>query len=305
MEVTATKPTARREGLSITVAGTETLVYDPEQFMIHRLGNVTATIWNLADGSRDVATLVSDARSELSRSISTRDVENALLELSNLNLIDGVPSAKRKLSRRLLVGGAFGAAAASTYIPVSAASLQTCIERVGEQTIADITASCAADGGTASWFSFEPCIYACTWPDGDQVIANSPGALHAHIAERHQRLSQPVENAVPDQEPFEVETIDTPFQEVPTEAPTESPVVETTVDTLAEPVPAETLPPAGPAQGETESAPVVDVAVPAPAPTEAPFVETQAAPAPVVVEDPLPVAPNVDTDIEVEVIIDN
>ena len=113
---TSWMPLAQTEGLSITVAGSETLVYDPESFMIHRLGPDVATVWQQADGTRDIATIATE------QGLSVRAVESALTELAAMNLVDGETVDQSKISRRLFVGGAAGVAAASTLIPVSAAS---------------------------------------------------------------------------------------------------------------------------------------------------------------------------------------
>ena len=53
-------PVARRENMSVTISGNETLVYDREKYVIHRLSAVQAGVWNLADGSRTLANLTHD-----------------------------------------------------------------------------------------------------------------------------------------------------------------------------------------------------------------------------------------------------
>lgn len=58
-------PVARHEGMSATVSGNETLVYDREKFVIHRLSAEHAEVWKLADGTRTLDQLAHDASKEL------------------------------------------------------------------------------------------------------------------------------------------------------------------------------------------------------------------------------------------------
>lgn len=343
MEITATKPKARRQRLSVTVAGTETLVYDPDQFLIHRLNAETATIWQLADGTRDVVALANGAAAELGRAIDTGTVKVTLQELANLGLILNAPPEKRKISRRLLVGGALGAAAASSYIPLSAGSAQSCQDQVDPGFLAQYIAICEGVNGVWYWENFDTCLLACQLPDGTNSVGNSTVQLQSFIQSQNPVPAEPEQSTDQVDQPFEVETIDAPFEEEPTpeptEVPTEPPAPENTVETLQESAPVEPVPPAEPdastqivtepvpldpvpptepapvieepavgTQSETQPAPVVEEPVPEapveqpPAPTAVPVVE---APPPVVVQEPVPVAPNVDTSVEVEVVIDN
>lgn len=112
-------PQARTEDLSITVSESETLVYDAARFVIHRLSAEVATIWRLADGSRDVAQLATDASIELGSRVSARSVEPILENLSSMGLLQDTFTAGSRISRRLFAGAA-GVAAASTFIPASA-----------------------------------------------------------------------------------------------------------------------------------------------------------------------------------------
>lgn len=122
MKSHAKLPQARMDGLSITRVGTETLVYDPERYMIHRLGEEATAIWRLMDGSRDVFALAEDASAELERFVSPQSAETALQEVGHLGLLQNESQGKAKLSRRILIGGAVGAATTSSFIPASARS---------------------------------------------------------------------------------------------------------------------------------------------------------------------------------------
>lgn len=116
------RPLARIEGVSVTVSGNETLVYDRERYLIHRLNRDVATVWNLADGTRDITALSADASAAVGTKVSMGDVDAALEVLTSLNLMKGVYKPKTGLSRRLFVGGAAGAAAAATFVPAFAAT---------------------------------------------------------------------------------------------------------------------------------------------------------------------------------------
>lgn len=112
----AIKPLARIEGLSITESGDETLVYDRDQFVIHRLDADIATVWKLADGQKDISSLAAET------GLAMRTVEDAVQSLAAMGLVQGDVVQKSRLSRRLFVGGAAGAAAAGTLIAPVAAS---------------------------------------------------------------------------------------------------------------------------------------------------------------------------------------
>ena len=169
MNRTLWKPHVRTEGMSITVAGSETLVYDPESFMIHRLGPDVATVWHRADGTRDIATIATE------QGLSVRAVESALTELAAMNLVDGETADQSKISRRLFVGGAAGVAAASTLIPVSAASPETC---GGDPMPDDAPQVCGWFGlvpGCRSLFGIE--TWWCVRPGSNVLLATMNSAV--------------------------------------------------------------------------------------------------------------------------------
>lgn len=117
------KPLARTEGLSVTVSGNETLVYDRERYVIHRLGADTARVWRMADGTRDLAALAADA--DLPMSV----VESALAMLAANDLVQTKSLGKSIVTRRRLFGVGTGAIAASAFVPAYATS---CDARVGK-----------------------------------------------------------------------------------------------------------------------------------------------------------------------------
>lgn len=120
----AIKPLARIEGLSITDSGDETLVYDREQFVIHRLNADVATVWKLVDGQKDISLLATES------GIAMRTVEDAVQSLAAMGLVQGDVVRKSRLSRRLFVGGAAGAAAAhSTFVSAKPGESKICYKK--------------------------------------------------------------------------------------------------------------------------------------------------------------------------------
>lgn len=106
------KPVARTEGLSVTTSGDETLVYDRISSVIHRLDGSSAAVWRMADGTRSLEALSADS--------GVNDVEQALGKLHAIGLMQGETTSKSGFSRRFLIGGAAGAAAAGTFMSASA-----------------------------------------------------------------------------------------------------------------------------------------------------------------------------------------
>lgn len=147
------KPIARTEGLSVTTSGDETLVYDRDHYVIHRLSAELASVWRLADGTRDSRTLATAA------GLSVSNVERFIRSLVAMNLVQGDGVQKNRLSRRLFVGGAAATAAAGTFVPAAAHSHCTgyravCYTYYDSNTgrYVDVRQICGADG----WFCPPP-----------------------------------------------------------------------------------------------------------------------------------------------------
>lgn len=109
------KPLAKTEGMSVTVSEYETLVYLHDEYVIHRLDELTAKIWNLADGSRNMADLARAA------GCSRASVDRCLHTLAEIGLIDASTVGKSLWTRRRILGVA-GATAVGTYMPAAATS---------------------------------------------------------------------------------------------------------------------------------------------------------------------------------------
>jgi len=94
---TAVTPIARpyrRAGIDEYFLNDEAVLYDPARHATHYLNTSARMIWARCDGRRTVAQITSDVLDEYEmndpkrRDGVARDVESALLELSNNGLID-------------------------------------------------------------------------------------------------------------------------------------------------------------------------------------------------------------------------
>lgn len=108
------KPLAHTEGLSVTASGEETLVYDRKRYVIHRLSPEMASVWRLADGTRDLDTLAIES--------GACEINDTLRHLVAIGLVQSEPARKSLFTRRRMLAGAAGAAAAGTFIAPVAAS---------------------------------------------------------------------------------------------------------------------------------------------------------------------------------------
>lgn len=109
------RPLAKTEGMSVTISEGETLVYLQDEFVIHRLDELTARVWKLADGSRDLVGLARDA------GCNKASAERCVRVLADIGLIDATTVGKPLWTRRRILGAA-GVAAVGTYIPATAAT---------------------------------------------------------------------------------------------------------------------------------------------------------------------------------------
>lgn len=109
------RPLAKTEGMSVTASEDETLVYLHDEYVIHRLDELTARIWNLADGSRNLADLARDA------GCGRASVDRCVHSLAEIGLIDVATVGKPLWTRRRILGAA-GVAAVGTYVPAAAVS---------------------------------------------------------------------------------------------------------------------------------------------------------------------------------------
>lgn len=107
-------PQARLDGLVITDAGDDQLVYDERTAVIHNLNAHAHTIWTLADGSRDIAAIMNES------GMAKDSVIHGLNLLAEANLLDGnVQRLEQRASRRRLIRNA-GLAAIPAIISVTA-----------------------------------------------------------------------------------------------------------------------------------------------------------------------------------------
>ncbi len=91
----------RNSTISATAVGDEGVLYDPERGHYHSLDAAAASVWFLADGTRDVAQIARDA------ALTVDTVQLALAEFAGLGLLATQPPAvdRRRLLTRLAAAG--------------------------------------------------------------------------------------------------------------------------------------------------------------------------------------------------------
>lgn len=105
------RPVARSDGLIVTEAGGDTLVYDLATHRAHSLDPAAARLWRLCDGTRDVAAVAAAAGT------SEEIARYGLARLSAVGLVVGAPSDAAPISRRALLRRA-AAVGATVVLPV-------------------------------------------------------------------------------------------------------------------------------------------------------------------------------------------
>lgn len=109
-------PTMRTNGIIMTEAGNDVLVYDSDTHALHTLNQVVVSVWNACDGQQTLASLATVT------GLDTDTVQQALAQLAAANLLDGaLPEAiKPAQSRRAFMKKAAVASAVPVLVSVSA-----------------------------------------------------------------------------------------------------------------------------------------------------------------------------------------
>jgi len=119
-----TVPAARVEGLVVTEARDEVLVYDTERHHIHHLNAVTAAIWRSLDGARSTTDVAHRAGQVLGADLDEATVRMALTTLADAELLDGELAASDRVAgqsrRRFLKKAAIAGAAVPIIASVTA-----------------------------------------------------------------------------------------------------------------------------------------------------------------------------------------
>lgn len=104
---------ARSERLLVTTVGDEAVIYDQASKVAHALNPLAAAVFALASGQNTIEEIADLAGSQLARPVSVADVEQAVTELSDLDLLEPDQLDDGGLTRRdtLKVFGAVGAGA--------------------------------------------------------------------------------------------------------------------------------------------------------------------------------------------------
>jgi hypothetical protein len=98
------EPRARRDDLEIQRMGEEMVVYDLRSHEAHSLDAMAVHVWELADGSRDVAALAHLLQARIGRDVSADDVAATLQHLGDAGLLAEGPSRRELLRRAAMVG---------------------------------------------------------------------------------------------------------------------------------------------------------------------------------------------------------
>ena len=112
-------PVARSEGLLVTEAGGDTLVYDLESHRAHSLDAAAAALWRRCDGTRDVAALARSLGDAFADDATREEVARyTLARLGAANLLrETAEVAGRPISRRALLRRAAAAGVATLALP--------------------------------------------------------------------------------------------------------------------------------------------------------------------------------------------
>ena len=98
------EPRARKEDLEIQRMGDEMVVYDLRSHQAHALDATAIQVWELADGTRDVATLTQLLHARIGGDVSAEEVEATLQRLGDAGLLAEGPSRRDLLRRAAMVG---------------------------------------------------------------------------------------------------------------------------------------------------------------------------------------------------------
>lgn len=112
--------THRRDGIVITHAGNDLIVFDQVTNQLHTLPAAIAAVWNECTGSRSTAHLAQ------ATNLSVDEVVAAVDQLSRAGLLmEPVSTNSRHDRRKLLRGAVVGAAIVSVTVPSAAAQAST------------------------------------------------------------------------------------------------------------------------------------------------------------------------------------
>lgn len=135
------EPTARTHQLVTNEVGGEVMVYDLARHHLHRLNDVSATVWRLCDGRRTVHELARES------GLPMETVRAAVGQLASAELLDGASAAgstipgqsRRSFLRKAAVAGAAVPLITSITAPSAAAnhSQGQCIPHLSDVPGAD------------------------------------------------------------------------------------------------------------------------------------------------------------------------
>lgn len=114
-------PVARQDQLLVEEVGEGLVIYDQERDRAHSLNRTAAAVWRRCDGRTGVRELAAALSLELRTDVGEDVVRLALARLDGARLLlDGLPAASRRVTRRELLRRVGLAGAAAAMLPVVA-----------------------------------------------------------------------------------------------------------------------------------------------------------------------------------------
>jgi hypothetical protein len=142
-------PSARTEGLLLEDLGDEIVVFDAESKEAHCLAPVAAAVYAHCDGSNSVDELAALAGSRLGEPVAVDQVEAALAQLGERDLLASAPpTTRRAFSRRSFVRKTAVATAAAAAAPMVTSMVTTAR---AQGTASCPNSACSSDGDGDLW----------------------------------------------------------------------------------------------------------------------------------------------------------
>jgi hypothetical protein len=128
----------RTNGIVMTEAGSDALVYDSDTHALHTLNPVVVSVWNACDGQQTLASLATVT------GLDTDTVQQALAQLAGANLLDGaLPEGIRPAqSRRAFMKKAAVGVAVPVIVSVTASTAASAASQDCGRSCAPFTGEC-------------------------------------------------------------------------------------------------------------------------------------------------------------------
>lgn len=94
---------ARRDGLCITSAGKDLIIYDETGHTLHTLNPMAAFVWQRLDGTTSAQSILAAAQASVDPSVEMAMIDTALEGMAKAGLLEGNPLPVRSHSRRAIL----------------------------------------------------------------------------------------------------------------------------------------------------------------------------------------------------------